>query len=576
MRRRRTSTKHVLLKTLMKCGLALTLGIALFIWLGPSSEQRVQQFIVQGQDLLKAEKTAQAKKQFKNALSIDKENSQALFGLAQAFDLDGDEQNAHALYKLVIQHDSAFVDAHLRLAQIYLSSNNQTAFTNTLATLEQLAPEHAEVLALKANAKLQHGENNAAISLAHAALQKDPTLTDAMMALAAERMMAKDYEASLRLLDAGIQKCPGHLAFYLAKMDVLRDNHQPEKIEGVFHALIKQYPQKKEYKKMLVQFYLQQHENSKAEQSLRTLIAQDSGDEESKIQLISLVDQVHGKQAARETFDTLLKDNPDDTKLQFSRYDFEIKLGETTVARDILQKIIQTALRREDRHQAMVILANDMLQQHKEQQAIYLVDKVLSENSKHTQALLIKSKMQMQAGNYDMAIANYRNLLVQMPDNIEIMLALASAYEQTNMLQLANVQYLEAMKLANQSAEVGLPYSSFLLRVHQQEKASSILRSVIAKYPETTVAYVKLAEIEIEQGHWSEAYRQVEATRQLPGTQWVAWQIQGKIAFAQQKYAEAASAFAKASAEQPDNHELLKALATSREAAESNKVYKKT
>ena len=89
---------------------------------------------------------------------------------------------------------------------------------------------------------------------------------------------------------------------------------------------------------------------------------------------------------------------------------------------------------------------------------------ILRKDDRNTSGLKLRASIRLEHGQLDAAIADLRQALNDQPRSAELMLLLASAYERSGSIELAEKQYADATKASNFDAVVGLNYVAFLQR----------------------------------------------------------------------------------------------------------------
>jgi tetratricopeptide (TPR) repeat protein len=186
-----------------------------------SPEAKLAKYLDSGDKHLDAGKLGLANVQFLNALKIDEENLRALEGLVAIAERKGDYQQMFGLLQKVNRVDPTNLPARINLAKLHLLANDAEKALEFADGILAENASSAEGLAVKAAIMFRLQNNSAAVEFANKALDVNPLSEEATAVLASERVMEKDFEGALSILDAAVGKNPKASVLQLLRVQVL-------------------------------------------------------------------------------------------------------------------------------------------------------------------------------------------------------------------------------------------------------------------------------------------------------------------------------------------------------------------
>ena len=142
------------------------------------------------------------------------------------------------------------------------------------------------------------------------------------------------------------------------------------------------------------------------------------------------------------------------------------------------------------------------------------------------------------------------------------MLMLATAYERSGSIDLADKQFADAMKASNFNPAVGLDYVGFLRRRGGGDRAYDVLTELANRWPNNTQVLSELAEMKLARQDWAGAQQIAENIKHIGNTDDIADQILGAALFGEHKYDASIAAFQNAAAAAPSATQPMADLVT--------------
>ena len=139
---------------------------------------------------------------------------------------------------------------------------------------------------------------------------------------------------------------------------------------------------------------------------------------------------------------------------------------------------------------------------------------------------------------------------------------LATAYERSGSIELADKQFADAMKASNFNANVGLEYVAFLRRRGGSDRADDVLAELANRWPKDTRVLTALAQAKLARQDWAGAQQTAEAIKRIGNSDVLADQILGAALSGEHKYDASIEALKNAVAAAPSSPQPMVALVT--------------
>lgn len=525
-----------------------------------SPEQKTKDYIENGMKFLSAGEVDKAKIEFKNALQIQKNNNDALYGLVLTFEKEADWQKVFNLCIQIVEQDPKYFNAHLKLGQLYLASDQLDKAIDTVKKLQSLKENNADVLALKATILMKLGDVTGALADAKRALQIDPKNSQATVVLASERAAAKDYNMALVHLDKGIASDPDNIALYMIKIATLESAKRVADAESVYLSLIQRFPDQAAYRQQLAVFYVKNQQGDKGERLLREIIDRDPASLQAKIDLINLTRATRGDQAANQVMSDFVNADPDNFDLRFSQVLFLEKIGKKEFAFDVAKKLAAQVSAPDQKNKAKAFLASHLLQTGKRQDALIVINDILTADKRNEKALQLKATIELQEKHYESAIALLRTILHDSPFSSSALLMLGQAHDLSGSRDLAEKHYLMAVESSKNDKTYVMPYASFLAKYGEYDRAEKLLMSLVDSQSADNDVLSMLAGVKIQKGDWIGAQDIAGKIKATSGNDQLAENIIGSIFAGQKNYTESIDAFKRSYEANPENNKAMVSL----------------
>lgn len=465
-----------------------------------SPVDQAERYYQSGMALLEAGELDRAQLEFRNALQLVNDKSEAVYALALIAERQAEWERMFQLLRRVVDQDPEHLDAKVKLGQMLLAGGElQTALEISAQALE-LDQHDSGALALRAAVLLQLEDRDGAGEHARAALDHQDDNVDALMVLAALRLAENDTGGAIEKLDQALEVSPRNLPVQLLRIQALERVPDLDAVEAGYREVIELFPDAVEIRMALAGFYADQERFDAAEAELREIVRLRPDDLQPKVNLVRFVNVQEGGLEAVRVYRDFIEDDPNDHEVRFALVELQRYLGEHDDARDTLKEIL--ALDRLGAHgvRAMGELAAAALQADDRAQVARYVDEILELDPRNDQGLFLRARLAIDNGQYEDATADLRTLLRETPDSARGHFLLGRAHELSGAPQLAEGQYLRAFHTSEYAVEYGLPFASFLQRRGSLPRAEGVLEDVVRHNRDNIQALEALADVKLARG----------------------------------------------------------------------------
>ena len=514
-----------------------------------SADQKAQSYYDHGQKLLAEHNTKGAALEFKNAIKAKKDFLPAYRGLAQIDESENQWSELAAVLHGIIDLDPQDVDSKLKLARLLLYANSTDQAQKIVADID--APNNAKLLALKAAIAYRLKDTKTALADAQAAIKIDPTNIDAIMLLASERLGSGDPKGALAMLGAIPQAPQNDLGVALFKIKIFEQMGDMAQIEAQLKKLVELYPSEPAFRTELVKFYITQKRFDDAEKELRATITADPKNADAELDLVRFLYITKGPAAARAELTTRIGAGGDVFRYQMELADFDYSQGHYDDTSKLLVQLAADTSSSEHALAAKIRLAQFDLDRKDPAAASALIADILKADSRNAAALKLRATIEMDSDQLEAATNDLRTALNDQPRATDLMLLLATAYERSGSIELAEKQYADAMRASNYDARTGLSYVAFLQRRGSAQRAEDILTDLASRQPNNVQILSALAQVKLAHQDWAGAQEIGDRIKKIGNADGAADQILGAALSGEHKYDQSISALQNAVTEAP-------------------------
>jgi cellulose synthase operon protein C len=520
---------------------ALRFGFPLLIALAlagcSSAEERAKSYYDHGMKLMADHDNAKAAIEFKNAVKAKKDFLPAWVALANIEELNHNFAGMVPILQTIVELDPKDVGDRVKLARLLVrTKGGAEEALKLINTATEIDNHNADALALKAGILFKLGDPNGATQAAQAALKIDPQNPGAISAVAAERLTRGDSKGALELLNKATAQEP-NLGLDLFKLKIFEQTKDLQQAEALLRKLAELHPTELEFRKQLVQLYVFQHRLDDAVKEQRAIVAAAPNDQGAELVLVNLLIANKGAATARQELISRIDAGGDIFPFQIALAEFDFSQGNIDSGVQLLKTLISKETSSDHVLAAQVKLAEFYLGKKQVPDAEAVVSEILAKDARNTNGLRLRAVIRMDRGEVESAINDLRQALNDQPRSAGLMLLLATAYERSGSIELAEKQFADAMRTSNFDPNIGLNYVAFLERRGSTDRADDVLKELTSRWPQNPQILARFAQVKLQRQDWAAAQEIADTIKRL-GNNAVADQVRAAALAGQNKVHE--------------------------------------
>jgi cellulose synthase operon protein C len=530
-----------------------------------SPEDHARDYYDNGIRLFSKHDNAKAAIEFRNAVRLKKDMIDAWKALAEIDESSRNWSGVVADMRAIVELTPSDVSTRSKLAKLLLLAGaSEEALRLANAGIE-LDDRNADLHALKAAVSFKLNNRADAAREVQAALELDPVNADALILQAADRLGKGDAQGALSLLESASAADPknleNNLGLQLLKIKLFGETGDLESVEATLKKLVELNQQEPGYRKLVINFYIERGRVDDAEKEMRALEAANPSDAAAALDLARFLYSIKkAPAAARQELDERVNEGGEIFPFQMALADMDFAEGNFADGKQLLEKLISAGGSTEHVRAARIALAQMYLGKKEPDPAEALVTEVLRDDPHDGFALKLRGSIRIERGQLDTAVADLLDALNYQPRSTDLMSLLATAYERSGLIELADKQFADATRASDFDAKVGLAYVGFLERRGSIARAEDILAQLKKRRPGNVEVLSSLAQVMLARQDWTGAQETAESIRQIANNNGTADQILGTALIGRNKFDEAIAAFQKAYDVAPSEGEPMKSL----------------
>ncbi|HEX8988541.1 MAG TPA: tetratricopeptide repeat protein [Rhodocyclaceae bacterium] len=511
-----------------------------------SPTDKANQFYEKGAALLKQGEYDKARVEFKNAVQLKRNIAPAWYGLALVAEQQGQwSEMFSSLYK-TLDADPKHLEAQIKLGRLLLAAGRLDKALAASDAAMALSKDNPDVLALRSAVLFKLDDKAGAVRLAKEALTKDADNMDALVVLATAQLAAGDANGAIAYLDQGLKSNDKNIVLQLIKVQALESLSKLDSAEEIFHKLIALYPQIRQLRHVLAQFYLNNGRKDKAEAEYRRVASENPKDTAAQLDLVRFIAAVRGTKTAMQELQAMIDRDPANNEYKFALAASYMTQNDRKSAEAVFRGIADKEGDGPAGIKAKGLLAANLLAGGDRPAAQKLLTQILAKDQRNEQGLLLKASMELADRQLDQAIADLRTILRDVPDSARASLLLAQAYELAGSPELAQQNFLKAFQDGKMAPAFGMAYGEFLLKHEQAERAEQVALETLRASPGIVPVMKLLAQARINKGDWSGAQSVADQLAKSGAGGSASDEIRGTILAVRRNYSESIGAFKRA------------------------------
>ncbi len=540
---------------------AMAMACAVVISGCGGAQSRLANHLQQGQAYFAKGDYVKANLEFRNAMQIAPKDTQARLMAGRTAERLGRLREALGLYQSVVDSEPLNTEASTDLARMMIYGRFSQKALEVIQPAIGRHPDDPQLLTLRAAAELQLNKPAEAVADADRALKIAPTNEETVEVRARLYRVAGDLASATALVSAAVEKTPTSQKLREVLIDLSLASHEPEQAEQQLRALIGLAPHEPRYRYQLAAFYSRQHKLDDAQHVLEDAVKAIPTDAQIRLTLVDFISTQRTRAQGEQMLRGFIASEP-------KNYDLQLGLGallQRSGAADDAIKVYKEVIAKDGTGpkglEARDRIAGIALAQGREQDALTVLQEVLGKNDRDTQALLLRSRIELARTQPAAAIVDLRAVLRDQPQSPAVRRMLAQAYAANGEPALAEESYRAAMDLAPKDVPLQVEFAQLLMRTQRTDAAVALLEQAVTGAPQDVAARDALAKAYFEKRDYIAARKAAEDLKTLRPQAAEGYYLAGLAAQGQGRLDDAQREFEHALAVQPTVLDALSALA---------------
>lgn len=524
------------LRLLLPLLLVAVLGVTVGCKKNPQVE--AQKHLLNAQKESAAGKTSEAIVEYRRAIQNNPKLTTAHLELGKLFLQTKDFQNAFKQFSIVMKLDPNNADARLSAAELILTMNNESGFTEAKQQADTVLsqdPKNTRAMLVAAQSARGLGDATGARTLVEQILKAEPTNAKAWFFLSGLQYQQKDVDEAEKSLRQAVQygsmSDPNGLGIrpVVALTTLLIQERRIPDAEKVLRDAVVREPNNVQANYVLASFLLRKKELPEAEGLLRKVTQLGEGEPGYRNALALFYMMTNRRDDAIKEYQSIVAKHPD----------------------DILN----------ERELAAVYIDSGKVDEGEK-----LIESILKDHANDPQTLLMRGQLRGAQGRNDEAIADLERAIKAASSKSDSKMALAHYYLAVALLRKGDGKQAEAELQTTLDLNPNLNDARVLLatiqvRTGKGDKALANLDKAVASKPSAVNPYVMKSLVEAEQtGNLSQAEKELNPllnTFQTAPQQTVTLRALAWVKVQQKKYGEARKDLERAMDLEPTSRETL-------------------
>ncbi|MGD0959164.1 MAG: tetratricopeptide repeat protein [Methylomonas sp.] len=461
----------------------------------------------QGKALFEAKKYDDSYKELMLAVQLNSKQADVYYYLALLDEMNKRWQPMFDNLSHAISLNPSHIQAHAKLANLEMLSGLIPQAEKDIEVVLKAEPDNVEAIIIKGNIFLKKKKYKEALEFANKALESDAGNNRAINLKASVLTQQQDFDGALDILDHALKSKPNDIGLHMSKMQVHKDQNNIKAVEEDYIDLIKRLPDNLEFRYALIKIFTESNRFADADAMYKTILNKNPADlniKKSYIEFITKSNPQYGIVKSRE----FIKQNPEAIDLYVLLARVYINERQLTEAKQTLDFVIEHKWTKESDLnvfeykieskqvlQAKAMLASMAYNAHDQAEANRLIAEILSVDSLHYDALLLRAKIKIDDNQIDEALSILRIIANEYPDKDEQFVLMAKAYLLQKSPELADESFRKAVEINPGNFDAVIPVANKMIEHKDLKRAEELLNKALETKPDQAEALQALEKI---------------------------------------------------------------------------------
>ncbi|HBG05917.1 MAG: hypothetical protein A2075_04085 [Geobacteraceae bacterium GWC2_58_44] len=535
----------------------LLLGSLLCFGCGGPDDRKMK-FYQKGKALYAKGEYLKARLELRNAVQIDRKFVEAQYLLGMVELKRGKPKEAYAAFAKACEIKPSELEAQVELGKLLLLKGATEKAMEKAVFVLKVRPLHEEALLLQGALWLGSGAQGKTVQSMTEMLRRGTTRPDVYLLLAMAKRLAQDDTGAEKALLEGVGRNGASLPLHRALADLYAGQGKHQLAAAQITRMIELEPANHSHKITLADLSWRTNDKARALAGLNALLLTHPNDE-NVISEAAAFYLLHGQiQEAEQVLHRGILANRETLRLRLALSDLYVNTERSEKAVALLKQCVAPGKKGKPSQIASKnALAAVQLERGELDEAGRLVDEVLRESAGNRDASLIKGRLGLLRGDAPKAVAAFRSMVHDRPEEVEGYFLLADAYLLSGDTDLALETLRQAQKLEPKAVEVQLALARYHTLEHDYRTAERELHVALVENPRDPQLLTALGDLYFAARDQKQAQKYYEATKGTP-----AGAISGRVKLSELfsvegKPEQAADQLAQAIEMAPDSDQLF-------------------
>jgi predicted Zn-dependent protease len=430
--------------------------------------------------------------EFRNALQIESENTEAIYWTAKVAERKGNLSEAVELYQGALDAHPDDVRIRASLAKLFVLGGAIQQALQVVSPGLLDHPDDPDLLAARAAARHAVKDDGEARADAERAVRSAPTNENAIAVLAALALRSGDSARAIKLVTDAVGREPTSVELRRILVGVYSAAKQPREAEEQQRKVIALEPSEIAPRMQLANYLLAAHELDAAQQVLEQAVRELPQKDTAKLALVDFITTQRSRQQGEQVLRDFIAKEPDDQELRLGLGMLLQRTGSAQEASTIYHDIIGREGKGTNGLAARDRLASIEIEQGHDEAAKQLIAEVLAESPRDDDALIMRANIALDHNDPTSAIVDLRAVLHDQPKSVVLQRTLARAYLTKHEPGLAEDALRAAVDAAPEEPAIRVDLAQLLLQTDRPSQAVALLDETQQKAPQDTLVRLAL------------------------------------------------------------------------------------